>query len=110
MRIIYFHLVLLLFSSGSLLSQAIGTVTMAESEWRVIRGANVFVGMQGAKVNRGDMLETGTRGTTQIEFGPTVIALGPSSRLLLFSYSASGAGSQAEFVLLTGWLKSELDP
>jgi hypothetical protein len=108
MRTIWFHLVLLLLSSASMVSQAIGTVTMAESEWHVIRGASVFVGIQGARLNRGDMLETGTRGTTQIEFGPTVIALGPSSRLLLFSYS--GAGSQAEFVLLSGWLKSELDP
>jgi len=106
MRTIYFHLVLLLFSSAPLVSQAIGTVTMAESELHVIRGASVFVGMQGARVNRGDMLETGSRGTTQMEFGPTVIALGPSSRLLLFSYSASGA----EFVLLSGWLKGEVDP
>jgi hypothetical protein len=109
MRVICFHLLLFLFSSAFLLSQAIGTITMAESEWRVIRGATVYVGMPGTKVNRGDMLETGARGVTQIEFGPTVIALGPSSRLLLFSYSASGAGSQAEFVLLSGWLKSELD-
>jgi len=110
MRTICFHLVLVLFSSASLFSQSIGTVTMAESEWRVIRGASVFAGIQGARVNRGDMLETGARGMTQIEFGSTVIALGPSSRLLLFSYSASGTGSQAEFVLLSGWLKGELDP
>jgi hypothetical protein len=107
MRAIYFHLILLLFSSASLVSQAIGTISMAESELRIIRGASVFVGMQGARVNHGDMLETGARGLTQIEFGPTVIALGPSSRLLLFSYSPSG---QAEFVLLSGWLKGELDP
>lgn len=110
MRTICFHLALLLLFSASLVSQAIGTVTMAESEWRVIRGATLFVGVPGARVNRGDMLETGSRGMTQIEFGPTVIALGPSSRLLLSSYSPSGAGTQAEFVLLTGWLKSELDP
>jgi hypothetical protein len=110
MRAICFHVVLLLFSSASLVSQAIGTVTMTESELRIIRGATVFAGMQGARVNRGDMLETGTHGMTQIEFGPTVIALGPSSRLLLFTHSASGAGSQAEFVLLNGWLKGELDP
>jgi hypothetical protein len=110
MRGICILVVLLLFSSAPLVSQAIGTLTMIESELRIIRGATVFAGVQGARVNRGDMLETGPRGMAQIEFGPTVIALGSSSRLLLFSDSVSGAGSQAEFVLLSGWLKGELDP
>jgi hypothetical protein len=107
MRAAFVHIVLLLFSSASLVAQAIGTITLVESELHVIRGATVFVGMQGARINRGDMFETGARGVTQLEFGTgTVIALGPSSRLLLFNYS----GSQAEFVLLSGWLKGEIDP
>ena len=107
MRAACFQLVLLLFSSAFLVAQAIGTVTLVESELHVIRGATVFVGAQGVRVNRGDMLETGARGVTQLEFGTgTVIALGPSSRLLLFNNS----GSQAEFVLLTGWVKGEIDP
>ena len=111
MRAFCFYLALLLSSSAPLLSQAVGTVTMVDSELRIIRGATVFVGMQGARIHRGDMLETGARGLTQLEFGPgTVIALGPLSRLLLFSYSGSSAETQAEFVLLSGWLKGELDP
>jgi hypothetical protein len=111
MRAVCFYLVLLLFSCARLLSQAVGTVTMLDGELRIIRGTAVFGGMQGARIHRGDMLETGARGVTQLEFGPgTVIALGPSSRLLLFSYSGSSTGAQAEFVLLSGWLKGEVDP
>jgi hypothetical protein len=105
MRAACFQLAVLLFSCASLVAQAIGTISLAESEVHVIRGATVFVGTQGARINRGDMLETGPRGITQLDFGAgTVIAIGPSSRLLLFSYSGS-----AEFVLLSGWLKGEVD-
>ena len=110
MREICLQLLVLVLFSSSFEGKAIGTITLAESELHVTRGASVFVGVQGALLNVGDMLETGARGVTQLEFSPgTVVAVGPSSRLLLFGYSGSGGGTQAEFVLLSGWLKGEID-
>jgi hypothetical protein len=112
MRAICFQVVLVVLFSPFLESKAIGTVTftLPETELHIVRGASVFVGVQGALLNVGDMLETGARGLTQLEFSPgSVVALGPSSKLLLFSYSGAATETQAEFVLLSGWLKGEID-
>jgi len=88
-------------------SQEVGTLTLLkDSPLRVIRGYSVLIGVEGMKLRQGDILETGSAGTsqTQLEFaGGAVVELGPSTRVFLFSQG----GSSAELVLVSGWLKGE---
>ena len=105
-------LVLLLSLSGA--TQEIGTLTFREGALRVIRGSAVMQGTEGLRLNRGDIIESSEAGFAQLEFsGGTIVALGPSSGLFLFSHPAGRAGdktvgkSDAELVLLRGWLKGE---
>lgn len=86
-------------------AQDVGTVTVSREALRVIRGYAVFQGVEGMKLRQGDILETAATGNqTQLEFsGGEIVALGPASKLLLFSPT----GGSAELVLLSGWLKGE---
>jgi hypothetical protein len=98
-----------------LAAQEIGTFTRVEGNPRLIRGATVYRAAEGVRVHSGDIVETSNPGFVQVEFsGGTIVVLGDSSRLLLFSYpsgsTASGADKRAnpaEMVLLSGWLKGE---
>jgi hypothetical protein len=81
----------------------VGTVTLKEGSLRLIRGTMVFQGAEGVRLRPGDMLETSDKGFAQLESAEgTVIALGPSGRMLVTSQASSG-----EFVLLSGWVKAE---
>jgi hypothetical protein len=98
-----------------LFAQEIGTLTRVEGNPRLIRGASVLRAAEGVRVHSGDIIETPNPGFVQVEFsGGTIVVLGDSSRLLLFSYpsalTTSGADKRAnpaELVLLSGWLKGE---
>jgi hypothetical protein len=98
-----------------LAAQEIGTLTRVEGNPRLIRGATVLRAAEGVRVDSGDIIETSNPGFVQLEFsGGTIVVLGDSSRLFLFSYpsglTASGSDKRtnpAEMVLLSGWLKGE---
>lgn len=104
---IFVALVLVLLGSISAHPQDVGTLTLLESTpLRVIRGTSVMQGVEGMKVRPGDILETGPAGAAQaqLEFtGGAILELGPSTQVYLLSET----GSTANFVLLSGWLKSE---
>ena len=111
-------MVALLLLSIPAAAQGIGSVTFLEGSLRLIRGTGVLRGAEGILLRQGDILESSDRGIVQLEFtGGTVVALGPSSRLYIFSHSAGrasgGAGSQSvgtQLILLSGWLKGESKP
>jgi len=87
-------------------AQEVGTLTLLkDSPLRVVRGFTVLQGVEGMRLRQGDILGTGSAGTAQaqLEFSGTIVELGPSSQLLLFSQS----GTTTEMVLLAGWLKGE---
>ena len=107
MRAVLSAAVVCLFLATCASAQAIGTVTLAEGDLHIIRGTTVSTAVQGTRLRRGDILESSSRGLTQVECGPeSVIAIGPSSKVFLFSESTSGS-TRAELVLLSGWLKAE---
>jgi hypothetical protein len=98
---------LLLFSllSVPVAAQEIGTLTLLEGSLQVIRGTAVLRGVEGMRVRQGDILQSSDPGFVQIEFkGGTITALGASSRLFLYSDSATRG---PELVLLSGWLKGQ---
>ncbi|MBZ5569746.1 MAG: hypothetical protein LAN64_18110 [Acidobacteriia bacterium] len=93
-------------------------VTLVEGALRVIRGTTVLRGGEGMPIRQGDIIESADPGFAQLEFtGGPIVALGPSSRLFLFSHRAGrslvkseGEPAETELVLLSGWLKGESDP
>lgn len=94
-----------------------GTVTLAEGALRVIRGTTVLQGAEGMRLRQGDIIESSDPGFAQLEFpGGTIVALGSSSRLFLFSQrpdralDKAGGPTTAALVLLSGWLKGEAGP
>ena len=99
---------LLLLLPASLLAQRIGTLTVVEGGLRIIRNTSVLRGSQGARIDWGDMLETGGSGLVQVECETgAIVALGPSSQLFFFSHTGAGGATGGELVLLSGWLKAE---
>jgi hypothetical protein len=96
-------------------AQEIGTLTLVEGPLRLIRGATVLRGAEGVRLHPGDIIESSDPGFVQLEFdGGTIVALGGSTRVLLFSHAAGRnpgkLGNAAELVLLSGWLKGESGP
>ena len=95
-------------------TQEAGSLTLVEGGLRVIRGTMVLQAVEGMRLQAGDIFETADPGFAQLEFpGGAVVALGPSSRMFLLSDRAgrekTGAPA-AELVLLSGWLKGEINP
>ncbi len=107
-------LLLVLLVPLSVQSQETGTVTMVEGALRVIRGAMVMQGAESMHLRQGDILESADPGFVQLEFpGGAVVALGPSSRLYLWSVRPGRAGGKSGvpavvLVLLSGWMKGEV--
>jgi hypothetical protein len=103
-------LILLLLPLLSSTAQEIGTLTSLEGTLRVIRGTTVWEGVEGVRLRQGDIIESSAPGFAQLEFGGTVVVLGDSGRLFLFSHPRSKMGDKAGaalLVLLSGWLKGE---
>jgi len=74
--------------------------------------------VEGMRLRPGDIFESADPGFAQLEFpGGAVVALGPSTRLFLLS-DRTGRGTEktggtiptVELVLLSGWLKGEINP
>jgi len=110
-------LLLVLFLPLPLAAQEIGTLTLIEGSVRLLRGAVVLQAGEGVRLRQGDIIESSSPGFVQLEFGQgTVVALGPSSRLFLFSGAGGRAGGESanktpstDLVLLSGWLKGEVN-
>jgi len=86
-------------------AQQTGTLTLVEGPLRLIRGAAVLQGTRGVRVQPGDIIESSDAGFVQVEFtGSGIVALGGTTRVLILG---RGAGSTAELLLLSGWLKSQ---
>jgi hypothetical protein len=99
-------------------TQEAGTLTLVEGALRVIRGTTVLQAVEGMRLRPGDIFESSDPGFAQLEFpGGAVVALGSSSRLFLLSdrsgrgpEKSGGAAPAVELVLLSGWLKGEINP
>ena len=93
-------------------AQDFGTLTLVEGPLRLIRGATVLQGAEGVRLRPGDIIESSSNGFVQLEFtGGAIVALGNSTRVLLFNYGTGHKtgtpASAAELVLLSGWLKGQ---
>jgi hypothetical protein len=100
----------LLLTSLPASAQGIGTLTYREGAIRVIRGTTMLQGAEGMRVQTGDILESLDPGFIQLELnGGVILALGPSTNVLLLSHGRGGAGDRpaGEIVLIKGWLKGE---
>ena len=89
-------------------AQEIGTVTLVEGSLGMIRGTAVLRAGEGVRLRQGDIIESSSGGFAQLELaGGTIMALGPSTRVLLLG---RGAKTATELVMLNGWLKGETGP
>ena len=85
-------------------AQELGTFTLVEGSPRLIRGTTVLRASEGVRFQNNDIVETASPGFVQAEFpGGSIIAIGPSTRVLIHS----AAGKSADLVLMSGWLKGE---
>ena len=85
-------------------SDAGGMLALADKPVRIIRGAQLFQGVNGTLVLKDDMIETGAGGA-QVELGGgNIVALGPQTRLYLVALGQDGKGP-ADLALLQGWVK-----
>ncbi|MGB9106732.1 MAG: hypothetical protein WCC59_18405, partial [Terriglobales bacterium] len=99
-------------------TQEAGALTFVEGALRVIRGTTVLQAVEGMRLRPGDIFESADPGFAQLEFpGGAIVALGSSTRLFLLSDRAGrgvektgGATPAVELVLLSGWLKGEINP
>jgi hypothetical protein len=100
-----------------LAAQEIGALTLVEGHPRLIRGTTILQGAEGVRLRKGDIIESSDPGFVQLEFAEgTVVALGASSRLFIFNYVSGRTSGEpenkanvADLVLLTGWLKGEVN-
>ncbi|MGC1650049.1 MAG: hypothetical protein WA741_29850, partial [Candidatus Sulfotelmatobacter sp.] len=93
-------------------AQDVGSVTFLEGSLRIIRGTAAFQAAEGMRLRQGDIIESSDQGFTQLEFvGGAIVALGPLSRMYVFRHRMGGKSgsdaSEAELVLLSGWLKGQ---
>jgi hypothetical protein len=89
------------------LAQTVGTLTLKEGPVRLIRGVTAFQAAEGTSLRAWDILESSDKGIAQLELpGGSVVALGPSTRVLILGHGAKAD----QFVLMTGWLKGETNP
>ncbi len=97
---------LLVFSlSLATLAQDAGTVTFLEGSMHIVRGTMAMRGAEGLRLRRGDIVENSNPGFVQVELpGGTVVALGPSTRVLFLAHAARAP----EIAMLSGWLKAEI--
>lgn len=108
----FMRLLLLLFPLLPLAAsaQSIGTITLAESPLKLLRGTGVFTAPEGLKVSEGDVLESAGPGLTQLEFvDGSILVLSGASRIFILSYPLQGGtlGGPMELVLFSGWIKTE---
>jgi hypothetical protein len=96
----------LVLSALPALAQAGATLTVADGKPLLLRGAATFTVVAGARLDAGDMLETGAGGQAQLEFADGLILnLGPDSKLYLLP---PAPGKPTDVALAAGWLKAAI--
>jgi hypothetical protein len=75
-------------------------ISFAEAPVRLVRDTNLYVAVRGARLQNGDLIETGASAIQLEGMGGATVALGPASR----AYFKLG-GDTVELTLLAGWLK-----
>ena len=73
-------------------------ISYAEAPVRLVRDTSLFTAARGAKLQTGDIIETGA-GPVQLEGVGAAVAVGPGSRVYF------KLGDKAELTLLSGWMK-----
>lgn len=97
-------LALALPSGAAPVSAGASTIAYAEAPVRLVRDTSLFVASRGARLQNGDIIETGTS-TIQLDgMGGAIVAVGPASRV----YFKFGGGA-VELTLLNGWIKVQTD-
>jgi hypothetical protein len=91
-------------------AQSIGTITLAESPLKLLRGTGVFTSAEGVKLSEGDVIESAGPGLTQLEFlDGSILVLSGASRVFILTYPLQGGalGGPMELVVFSGWVKAE---
>ena len=82
------------------------SLSLADGKIILLRGVATYSIEVGAKLETGDMIETGAKGQAQVEFADGLILnLGPQSKLYLLNIAADPAKA-AQLALASGWLKA----
>lgn len=77
-------------------------ISFAEAPVRLVRDTSLYVAARGAKLQNGDIVETGASPIQLEGMGGATVAVGPASRV----YFKLG-GEAVELTLLSGWLKAQ---
>lgn len=86
-----------------------GITAMVEGMPALIRAATVYSLQQGTILAKGDVVATGQKTFVQLEFdGGSIVALGPSSLVLITELPEARGRGAPQVVLLHGWAKIEL--
>jgi hypothetical protein len=92
---------LVMFSSALSASAApTSGISFAEAPVRLVRDTSMFTAVRGARLQNGDLIETGASAIQLEGMGGATVAIGPGSRAYF-----KIAGSTVEITLLSGWLK-----
>ncbi len=75
-------------------------ISFAEAPVRLVRDTSLYVALRGARLQNGDLIETGPSPIQLEGMGGATVALGPASRAYF-----KLAGTSVELTLLAGWLK-----
>lgn len=95
---------LLICASAPASAQTIGTLTVAEGDVVLVRGAATYTATPGVAVHNGDMLAVDPKGQAQIEFQDgAILNLARGCRAYLLA--AQGAGGEPGVALQSGWAK-----
>lgn len=99
---------ILLFLSGNVLADTVGTFSEVHGDIRIQRGDAWYAAAQGVAVDENDIIETGDSASTQIEMKDgSVLRLGANSHLLVAEYQLDNEGNvlSAGLEVLSGWLR-----
>lgn len=90
---------------------AVGVVTEASGNVRILRADAYYQAAQGVNVTSRDIIETPSGGSAQLEMNDgSILRLGPDSRLALSEYRLDGSGNvvSAALDVISGWLQFQV--
>ena len=83
-------------------------ITLLEGQAALLRGTVRYALAEGVRLQNGDIVELGDKGTAQIEFADgCILSLGPKARFYVGALAARGAkgGGISDLYLMQGWSK-----
>ena len=84
-------------------------ITLLDGQAALLRGTVRYALAEGVRLQNGDIVELGDKGTAQIEFADgCILSLGPKSRFYIGGLTSRGAakgGGISDFYLMQGWSK-----